>query len=725
MVGRLLVVVAVLGAGSEGQPAPGGADRAAYEAAERQAGRDAGAQVRLALWCEAHGMNSERMKHLAAAVLDDPSNALARGLMGLVAFNGKWQRPEEVTRDAADDAKRKALLEEYFQRRTRAADRPDEQWTLALWCEQSGLKDQAVAHFHAVLRLDPRREAAWKRLGFKKVGGGWVKPELLAAARREADEQERANRHWRPILERWRSGLASRDKQRRADAEAGLLQVTEARAVPMVWAVFVTRGADGQKVGVRVLAQIDSPGSSRALALLALVSKSAEARGEAVQILRQRDPRDFAPLLVAMIRDPIKYDVKAVSGPGKPGELVIEDGTTKRKRLYSPPPTPNIPLSPNDYYSLDASGLPTITRVLGLYQTPVFTGTNSEAQALAMFGLKRTTPDEAAARLLAAGMPAAISQKLGTEWSNELNSRTNIPGNPQYMIRGSVAYQEALQIPIGQMILDSQRAAEAAQMQLAGDVQAIEAYNAPIREVNRCVRQVLTGATGNDLGDDRSAWSRWLVDLFGYVYAPQKASADETTIVEQVPLAYQPQAVPIISDQIVGLQLEHRHSCFGAGTPVRTIDGLRPIESLRAGDLVLTQHPSDGELKYQAVVTVYHNPPNATYRVKLDHGDPIVATGIHRLWRAGKGWTMVRELRPGDVLRTLGGVAAVTSVEADRTQPVYNLQAADGESYFVGAAGVLAHDNSTIHPVPEPFDAIGPPTIKSSPAAKPRSMLGR
>jgi hypothetical protein len=126
-------------------------------------------------------------------------------------------------------------------------------------------------------------------------------------------------------------------------------------------------------------------------------------------------------------------------------------------------------------------------------------------------------------------------------------------------------------------------------------------------------------------------------------------------------------------------------------------------------------------------VEVYHNPPNATYRVTLESGESIVATGIHRLWVAGKGWAMTRELKPGDVLRTLGGVAAVKSVEADRTQPVFNLQVADGESYFVGRSGVLAHDNSTINPVPEPFDAVAPTTgaASSGRPAKAHSMLGR
>ena len=82
--------------------------------------------------------------------------------------------------------------------------------------------------------------------------------------------------------------------------------------------------------------------------------------------------------------------------------------------------------------------------------------------------------------------------------------------------RYQIGQTETLQIPVGQMELDAQRSAQVARQQLAGDVQAIDAYNAPILEANRRVRQVLSGVVGIDKGDDRGAWMSWLVDLFGY-----------------------------------------------------------------------------------------------------------------------------------------------------------------------------------------------------------------
>src|SRR3954471_11251803 len=92
-----LVVGSVLLAASPANPTTTPADDlTAYEEARAHAGRDPDAHVRLALWCEQHGLEAERLKHLAIAVLNRPTHATARGLMGLVAYGGQWQRPEAV-----------------------------------------------------------------------------------------------------------------------------------------------------------------------------------------------------------------------------------------------------------------------------------------------------------------------------------------------------------------------------------------------------------------------------------------------------------------------------------------------------------------------------------------------------------------------------------------------------------------------------------------------------
>ena len=44
--------------------------------------------------------------------------------------------------------------------------------------------------------------------------------------------------HWKPILEKLRNGLQSKDAARRAESEKALSQITDRQAVPMVWATF-------------------------------------------------------------------------------------------------------------------------------------------------------------------------------------------------------------------------------------------------------------------------------------------------------------------------------------------------------------------------------------------------------------------------------------------------------------------------------------------------------
>ena len=274
-----------------------------------------------------------------------------------------------------------------------------------------------------------------------------------------------------------------------------------------------------------------------------------------------------------------------------------------------------------------------------------------------------------------------------------------------------------LQIPIGQMMVESQRSAVVAQAQLTNDAAGLDRLNATIHQNNEPVLLALGDITGEHYGEDPGKWSRWWVNEQGYAIT-DSSTTTMPTIVEDVPIGYTPTAAPVVAAQFIGYA-HPRHSCFGAGTPVRTIDGTRRIEQIRRGDPVLTQDTISGALTYQPVLTAYHNPPSSTYRVKLGE-DEVVATGIHRFWKAGTGWTMARDLKVGDSLRVLGGVAPVVAVEPNQTQPVFNLEVADGRSFFVGQVGALVHDNSLVEATSNPFDAAGSAGPMATAAGSPR-----
>ncbi|WP_165075255.1 polymorphic toxin-type HINT domain-containing protein [Paludisphaera rhizosphaerae] len=732
----LMIGLAVLAAAPDGST---DADRSAYEAAAAAAGRDADAQVRLALWCEAHGMAAERLKHLTRAVLLAPDNAKARGLLGQVQRDGKWMRPQDVAKAIENSPDQKALMDEYFARRVKAKDEADDQYKLALWCEEKGLTQPMLAHLHRTLQLDPNREGAWRRLGFKKIGGRWVNPEAESVAKAEREAQGKADKEWRPRLEKIRAALAGKDRAKRALAVEELAAVADPRAVPALWHVFVQGGDESrQKLAVDVLSRIEGPGASVALATLAVFSPHAMLRADAASLLQRRDPREFAGFLANLIQEEIKYKVKPVEGPGGPGELVVETKDKNVRRLYRPFQGPSI--LPGDWMGRDANGNAVVNRPLwtyvgaitdsrvGLemisggpgmtYAAPGYDGpliTDSFVTGLPMVPPGVSTigtsslsaqqnPAIAGALLQGVGVPSAVSQRILGQMQQGLNTRDATVA----MIAASgfttrPIIQEAVQIPIQQMEADARASALVARQQLAADMAGIEAQNAPVREVNDRAVAVLKAVSGEDRGVDRDRWTSWVIDVLGYGQPLRGDTSPPVTIVEDVPIAYQPQAMSVVTSSVVGLRIGP--SCFAGGTPVRTIQGDRPIETIQPGDLVLSQDTTTGKLSYQPVVEVMHNPPNWTYKIDLGK-EAVHPTGIHRFWKAGEGWVMAREIKAGDKLRTVGGVVEVVSAEKEKVQPVFNLLLAGGDNYCVGELGLVAHDNGFVEPVAQPFDGV-------------------
>jgi len=642
----LLMSCAFLGADDKPSTANPSAKPAieTYQAERAKAGKSADAHVRLALWCEAHGLSAERMKHLALAVVYDPSNALARGLLGLVAYKGKWGRPEVVGQQIQNDPATLALTREYLDRRAKTASKAEPQLRLAAWCDQKGLKEQALAHYNEVIRLDPSREVAWRHLGYKRQGHRWVKPEEASAEKQEADHQKLADKQWKLKFEKLREGLVSKDASRRARAEQGLVEVTDPRAVPMIWALFVRGNERLQIAAVEMLGQIDGPSASNALAALAVFNASAEVRQRATEALARRDPRDVVGRLIGLIRKPFKYQVRPSSGPGSPGVLFVEGERFNVQRIYQ-------------FATVDPS----------LYSARLFTPSIPfdpySAQNLGM-----------------ASMAAMPVQGAGP-------------------IQSALASAARRDLQIGATIENVRQANQVVEQRLAMDVQALETTNAQITRVNQGVLPLLKTITGQDLGVEPDKWRGWWTDQLGYVY---QSSTQATK--------------PTYTDFVSAVPPTTHSACFAAGTSIQTIDGPRAIESIQVGDRVLSQNTSTGLLAFEPVMMIHRNAPARTLRVAVGD-ETIVATGIHRFWKAGTGWTMARELKAGDRLRVVGGVADVRSIENDKTQPVYNLDVAGNRDFFVGTKGLLVHDFSFVQPVAEPFDrgpdlAAGPASAK-------------
>jgi hypothetical protein len=646
-----------------GDPSPSSQDHKTYQALKHKAGKDPQAQVKLALWCEAHGLDAERIKHLAQAVLADPRNVTARGLLGLVGFGGRWESPEDVRKRLSEDEDRTARLAQYERRRARLIERerdlrkvlqrheelgpPEAAYVarirtnrelaqahsnLGMWCERNALKPEAVAHFTTAVHLDPYRDATWRHLGYVRRDGRWRSPEQAAADERDEREQRQANHRWEPLLKKWKNGLTDPSALRRAEVTEQLRAVTDPRTVPAIRKVFSITGPEAEQLELlQLLGQIDDPRSSRALADLAVLTPRMPVRQAAIAVLRNRPPRDYAGALVAMIQGKVSHQIVPIAEPGASGALILDTPRIHMVLTYDTPAVFQPAATFRGYAGYDVNGLPVIAQGRDLDRM-------------------KWDPN-----------PASVAATLRL-----IEART------------------------AALIAEANLKADSVRERMAADLNEVELANEQAAANNSRIAPVLQLAAGapSNLGDDETAWNTWWYDSLGYSYQPPP----QVTIVQN---ASPPQLPP-----------PYITTCFVAGTPVHTLNGPRPIEAIQVGDQVLSQDAATGALSFQSVVFLHHNPPGKTLRVVLSNGESLVCSVYHRFWRAGLGWAMARELKSDETLRILGGLVRVAAVEPDSNQPLYNLDVAGSHSFFAGTSNVLVHDNTLPDHRLMPFDAL-------------------
>jgi hypothetical protein len=646
----------------------------AYQAAAAKAGESVAAHIRLASWCELHGMQVERHKHLGIALELAPENPAVHGLLGQVSDNGEWRMPQAVVEDYLTDAKAKTNLATYRARREKIPDTAQAHWQLAEWCEENGLAAEAKAHLAAVVRLNPAREEAWKKLGYQKPKGRWTTPDLAAAVRVEADHQRKADAHWRPVLEKWNSGLARKTK--RHEVGAAMAKVHDPRAVPSIWKVFVSGGAAEQEQAVRLLAQIDSPAASRALASLAVMGSTQRVRGRSADALLKRDPREFAATLIGAIRDPIEFEVREVLGPGKPGELYVKGERSNRRFFYEAPP-PLTTFRPSDIVGVDAFGLPVANRVVGYVAEPASAAINP---------LLMGQPDLSNAPQVLGKYLGPQGTALGQKMFQNQQAAANLGNLAGY---GGFMMPLTVPIPVGQLMVQAQQKAAASREQLLADVAALDRYNADVNGVNDRATEALQAALLETHGPKRKDWVKWWSELIETSTNPFPRPREPDKKDDPAPKALGTRAM------LPG---------FRAGTPVWTLAGLHPVEALRTGDQVLAHDSETGKWSYQPIFAIHHSKRQPI--TKLTFGSAsIETTALERFWVAGKGWVMAGDLKPGDATRSLSGLRQITAVENTGALPVYHICLAEGPGIAVGEFGILAHDEQMARPVVSPFDS--------------------
>ena len=143
--------------------------------------------------------------------------------------------------------------------------------------------------------------------------------------------------------------------------------------------------------------------------------------------------------------------------------------------------------------------------------------------------------------------------------------------------------------------------------------------------------------------------------------------------------------------------------CFIGDTPVLMADGLtKPIRSIGPGDRVMARDEKTGATGAGAVVRTFRHSVAETLILRLESGEMVETTAVHRFAGLKGRFVGAGELRPGDSLSTHNGNeqgVRVISIEP-RSAPatVYNLSVEQFQTFFVGNAELWVHNRKLSDP---------------------------
>ena len=146
--------------------------------------------------------------------------------------------------------------------------------------------------------------------------------------------------------------------------------------------------------------------------------------------------------------------------------------------------------------------------------------------------------------------------------------------------------------------------------------------------------------------------------------------------------------------------------CFVAGTQVHTKEGLKVIEEIQPGDLVLTrdEHAGNAESQpvYRQVTQVFETNPDQLYHVTFQRSDgneeTLSTTLEHPFYVIDReAFVAAQDLSQGDqFLLADGSTATITGLRIELaktgTFTTYNFEVSGTHTYFVGESGVWVHN---------------------------------
>lgn len=532
--------------------------------------------------------------------------------------------------EAVDQAASNKLLADYEAYRAKQQASIAGNWQAASWCAKNALGSQCRAHLMNILMFDADHVGARQALGHQLLGGDWISPEDQRRFGKRAMFTKTGFAKYQSTVTKL---LDKTNHPNPNVQEAGweqLNSIDDPLVIPVLEAVAARYGHKTHLFVANKLGTMKHQEAAHALARLALSAPSAEVTQAAVDNLKKQSLFDFVPDMLAAMSSPIQF--MSVPVLNEYGKLAGFRQAFAKEGMHE-----------RELFTLDS--------VIRYHHPP-----------------KNRLPGPGATLIgQLYDSSAPLGSKITRIYADPFRQGESLEN---LMAEGAAAVAARIAVMESRAIALAQNRAMAAVNE-----------NRVVAERNARIAKVISRVTNQEFqsvpSDVWQWWDRYNETEYQRSKLTQRRYQRNNY---DVPLSLENTGVTIL-----------KSSCFVAGTPVVTLRGLRPIEQLLPGDMVLSRSIETGELSYKPVVAATTRAPAKTVLLKVDD-ETIHATTSHLLWVSGKGWTKAGEIQPGELLHAAAEPAVVMSTTPGAILPTHNLVVADNHTYFVGASRVLSHD---------------------------------
>lgn len=569
---------------------------------------------------------------------------------GQLEIEGKWYRLPEL-----DQPQQSTVMQQYYTERGDAPLDIERHRQMAKWSHANKLPTQAEAHWYGVLDSDPNDLEARLALRYTQIQGRWFSFTEISQLQARAKEQAKSLREWLPKVREMVTGIENGTSARRLKAVQQLKAIKDPNAILALQ--FAAERINTQTAShvLNTLKRFQTKEACMALASIAVNNSTTELGQEAALALKQFPKEMYVPALLDFMSTEKDLRRNLVTEPN--GDLVLQLLEVRELKSH-----------------VETAQLDKILKINNSSTVP--------------FGINSPFANRGA------------SGEIVVQGSTIVAASDN-------QVASAVTQSEA------------ERDADSRQSRL-------EQENEQTRQTQRSVCTVLRIVTGEKLDDSPTQWWNWW-DLeqeiltvgnkeilrnydrnfqsLVYSVDPQRTRIFQATgsterAADDAPASTASSAElgNRIRPSFARINPSARHDCLAAGTMIQTERGLRPIETIQIGDIVVSQNIATGAISLKPVLRTSQRPPSITVVIALSNNEKIQATLGHHWWVIGKGWIKTKDLQPGMRIRTASSYIEITKLEDAEDTITYNLSVADNHTYFVGSERLLSYDSNELIP---------------------------